>query len=133
MRRVWRPLTLVLVTAAFVAGCSGDTVGVDDLDGDVVDLTGQEVVTVDVRDNVFEPERIAISAGTEVRWENRGRTPHNVVAADEGAFEDIPVSDLQPGDEASRTFDEPGAYPYFCSLHGTATRGQIGEIIVVGD
>lgn len=130
------PVVLVLLLAA-LTGCtdsndSGESAPDGDAsDADFVDLTGQDEVTIDVRDNVFDPERVLVSPGTEVRWENRGRTPHNVVASEEGAFEDVPVDQLQPGDEATRAFDEPGSYPYFCSLHGTADRGQVGELRVV--
>lgn len=141
MERPSSAIVALIIAVTALVGCAddgGDTgsagaAGGGDASSDeeFVDLTGEDVVTIDVRDNVFVPERVLVSAGTEVRWENRGRTPHNVVAADEGAFEDVPVDALQPGDEAARTFDDPGDYPYFCSLHGTATRGQIGELRVV--
>lgn len=134
-------LTLIVFTAGLAAcaddedpdgGGAGEGATQDEVsDEGFVDLRGEDVITIDVRDNVFEPEQVLISPGTEVRWENRGRTPHNVIPADEGAFEDVPVDELQPGDEAFRTFDDPGDYPYFCSLHGTATRGQTGELRVV--
>ena len=28
-------------------------------------------------------------------------------------------------------FDEPGEYPYYCTLHGTETAGMVGTIRVV--
>jgi len=140
MKRPWAALVTLILVAIPLAGCATDgdatpsaagSDGTTVSDEEFVDLTGEDVVTIDVRDNVFVPERALISAGTEVRWENRGRTPHNVIAADEGAFEDVPVQELQPGDVAVRSFDDAGDFPYFCSLHGTATRGQIGELRVV--
>lgn len=72
------------------------------------------------------------SAGTELTWTNQGRNEHNVRPAIEGAFDSISAASLAvKGDSASRLFAEPGDYPYFCSLHGTATNGQTGRIIVV--
>lgn len=131
MKHPLAALVVLLVVLTGAVACAEDGDAAADLSDEFVDLTGQAEVTIDVRDNVFDPERVLVSPGTEVRWENRGRTPHNVIASEEGAFEDVPVDELQPGDEATRVFDEPGSYPYFCSLHGTATRGQIGELRVV--
>ncbi len=125
-------LVSLCAVAALATACSDDAPSAEEALADgFVDMTGEEVVTIDVLDNVFEPERVVVSEGTEVRWENRGRTPHNVIASEEGAFDDVPVAEMQPGDVAVRTFDDAGAYPYYCSLHGTPERGQIGEIRVV--
>jgi plastocyanin len=52
---------------------------------------------------------------------------------EDGAFEPIEIADLQPGDASSITFDEPGEYPYYCSLHGTTTKGMVGAIRVLGE
>ena len=30
----------------------------------------------------------------------------------------------------SHVFDQPGTYAYFCTIHGTATAGMIGTIVV---
>jgi plastocyanin len=32
----------------------------------------------------------------------------------------------------SHVFTEPGEYPYYCTAHGTKTRGMIGKIVVTG-
>ena len=95
------------------------------------DLTGQTEVEVTVRDNSFVKQYIEITAGTTVTFSNRGRTQHNVLPAIDDSFEGIQVKDLEPGMEATLTFDEPGEYPYYCSLHGTKTKGMIGGIKVV--
>jgi plastocyanin len=74
---------------------------------------------------------IEVSPGTTVTFSNRGRTEHNVLPAIDGSFEPIQIAQLKPGMEATITFDEPGDYPYYCSLHGTKTKGMIGGIRVV--
>lgn len=73
----------------------------------------------------FIPKELTIPAGTTVRWvmEDTG-TFHFVVqgaprAADDPAFESIR---LDPGDDYTYTFDEPGTYTYHCSNHSVAMR-----------
>lgn len=97
------------------------------------DETGATEVDVTARDNTYMPQYIEIDAGTTVTFTNRGRVEHNVLPVEDGAFEPIEIADLQPGDASSITFDEPGEYPYYCSLHGTTTKGMVGAIRVLGE
>jgi len=97
-----------------------------------LDLSGMDQVALDIQDNAFTQRVVVVSAGTEITWTNQGRNEHNVRPAVEGAFEPISTLDLaQKGDSASLVFDTAGDFPYFCSLHGTATNGQTGRVIVV--
>lgn len=105
---------------------SEDTIPVPD---ELEDLTGQSTVTVSVRDNVFEPRNIRVDAGTEIIFELVGRNAHNVLPGVEGMFPEITDPDLVAGD-ASLVVDAPGNLPYYCSLHGTATIGMTGFIVV---
>ncbi len=98
---------------------------------DFKDLTDQTEVTVRAQDNTFIAAYITVKAGTTVTWTNRGRTEHNVLPVVDGAFAPIEVDDLEPGMSASITFDEPGDFPYYCSLHGTKTKGMVGAVRVV--
>jgi len=100
-------------------------------EGDVVSETGESEVTVDAVDNNFKPEYIEIKKGTKVNFVNDGRNVHNVLPVAEDAFTEIPADDFDPGDEGAVTFDEVGDFPYYCSLHGTPTKGMIGGIRVV--
>jgi plastocyanin len=79
-------------------------------------------------DDFFQPEVLRVEIGTTVEWYNRGRNPHNIVAED-GSFTS-PI--LERGDEFEHTYDAPGLFPFFCSLHGSAGVGMSG-IIAVGD
>jgi plastocyanin len=97
------------------------------------DETGATEVAIVARDNAFLPQYIEIDPGTTVVFTNRGRVDHNVLPVVEGAFTPIEIEDLEPGEVASITFDEPGEYPYYCSLHGTTTRGMVGAIRVLGE
>ncbi|HEY8527085.1 MAG TPA: plastocyanin/azurin family copper-binding protein [Acidimicrobiales bacterium] len=80
-------------------------------------------------DNTFRPENAQVPAGTEVVWTNRGRTEHNVLSV-EGEDWGVEVEDFQPGASYSHTFEEPGVYRYYCSLHGTEDAGMIGTLVV---
>jgi plastocyanin len=70
-------------------------------------------VTVDVVDNDFAPRHLTIKSGATVTWRFEGNAVHDVTD-DGGAFR----SDrLRHGDAYVRTFDEPGTYHYYCTLH----------------
>lgn len=60
-----------------------------------------------------------------------GSTPHNVVPVKESVFERIPDSALDEG-PVTLVLEDSGDYPLFCSIHGTATFGQTGYVVVAG-
>ena len=101
------------------------------------DLTGSTQVTVVVTDNAFTDRIILVSPGTEVAWVNEGRNAHNVRPAAAGPgpgwFAAVAAGPLADGGSGSVTFDGGGDFPYFCSFHGTARRGQRGSVIVVAN
>ncbi len=134
------PLICVAVVAiSLAAACSssGDSSGSDGDSkitvpaADWVDETGKGSITIITKDNNFTPEYVKVSPGTKIVFDNKGRTAHNVIPSVKDQFESIPVDDLQPGDKATLVIDDAGEYPYYCSLHGTKTKGMIGGIEVV--
>ena len=98
-------------------------------DDKVVDLRGQARVEIEIRDNVFEARRFRVDPCTEIVFVNRGANPHNVVPAAEGAFPKIEQNALTAAPQAL-VVTAPGDYPFYCSIHGTPTRGQTGYLIV---
>lgn len=100
------------------------------------DMTGQAAVTIDAVDNNFEPQYIEISPGTAVTFKNDGRNSHNVVPVGDSGIQEIPTDEFEPGTEtkvtldSKATFDEPGDYRYYCTLHGTTNKGMVGAIRV---
>jgi plastocyanin len=130
---------IVLLGAFGLAGCGDDDpeqateepTSEEGAPADVEDLTGEATITVEVPDNSFSPPDVAIDAGTEVTWSNIGRNEHNVTPNEEGAFEGVSTEDFQPGTDYSTTFDEPGIYGYYCTIHGAPGAGQVGSITVV--
>jgi plastocyanin len=63
----------------------------------------------------FDPGTIEVVGGTKVVWSNDDSERHTVTA-EGGAFGSVP---LGRGATFSFTFDEPGAYAYFCAIHPT--------------
>ena len=90
--------------------------------------TAEPAEDVQMLDNVFGPSVVRVPVGGTVEWSNEGRSLHNVTA-DDGSFAS---ADLGPGGRFDRTFPTGGAFPYFCSLHGTPGAGMTG-VVLVGD
>ena len=67
----------------------------------------------------FDPERIEIQAGQTVTWTNEDNFTHTVQVDGQ---EDHKV---ERGDNVSITFDEPGTYPYVCTLHRMDMEGEV--------
>lgn len=95
------------------------------------DRSAEAKPEVDAVDNLFKPPYIIVKAGTTVTFRNDGRNNHNVFPAVKGAFEPLETDAFEPGTDATITFDEPGDYPYYCTLHGTTTKGMVGAVRVV--
>ena len=80
--------------------------GGDDAEADVD-------TNVKIVDFAYEPDDINAVAGEPVLWRNDGQAPHTVT------FVEGPTSsNIEPGGEYIRTFEDAGEYPYFCKIHG---------------
>jgi plastocyanin len=115
---------LVLLGVVFVlSGCGGDDTAVE----------------IRMLDNGFAPAVVEVGAGQTVRFVNRGRVEHNAIAAD-GSWsteETFGAFLMDPGVATEIVFDQPGVYPYYCSLHATQDaegewQGMVGTLIVGG-
>src|SRR4051794_11680069 len=69
--------------------------------------------TVQVVDFAFEPGTLTVPVGATVTWTNTGSRPHTVTA-DDGSFDS---GRLDPGEQFSQTFDQPGTFTYHCGFH----------------
>ncbi len=133
--RVRAVLSLV-VALLFVPACgsssgkSASTPGSTVDPASYTDKTAARTVTIDARDDLFTPQYTKISAGTTVVFENAGRNQHNVISVG-GSFHDIGTDAFAPGAKVPVTFDKVGTYDFYCSLHGSATAGMRGSLLVV--
>ena len=93
---------------------------------------GTATATITAIDNNFEAQTTTVTAGTTITFENGGRNTHNVVpegdpkATTWGALD----AAFAPKATYSHTFDTPGTYVYYCTIHGTPSAGMFGTIIV---
>lgn len=69
----------------------------------------------------FGPQTLTIPAGATVTWTNRDDIPHTAVS--DGVFKS---KAMDTDEKFSHTFEKPGTYAYYCSLHPKMT----GKIIV---
>lgn len=81
-------------------------------------LTGQasaEEASVTIDNFAFTPATITVSVGSTVTWTNHDDIPHTVVDAD--APKTVKSAALDTDETYKRSFNSPGTYHYFCSLH----------------
>ena len=84
------------------------------------------VATIELRAAAFEPENVTVAAGAAVRWSNIDGFDHTVTAgAPDAPAEGVFRSELAAGDTFQRTFDEAGAFPYFCEIHPVNMTGTV--------
>ncbi len=111
--------------------------------GPVVDMTGKNQVSMQIINTNkntsgwdFQYTNIRIKVGTTVTWTNVSSAPHTVVSGQgtpDGKFDSTKTSPVLAQGNAgnssvfSFTFNTPGTYPYYCSLHPT----MVAQIIVV--
>lgn len=128
-----RAVAATLVAAVVLGACGGDddegTTTPDDTTP--VSLVEGVEVAVSSIDNTFRPDEIEVAAGTEVVWTNDGRNDHNVLPVEGDAW-GVEADAFAPDDEYRYRFTEPGTYAYYCSLHGTTTKGMVGTVVVTG-
>ena len=120
MRRLRAALLLPALASLAIAGAG---CGDDDDSGDA----GATEVEATIKTFMYEPDPLEVAAGTTVTWTNEDDIEHTVTAGKEGSPGDGFDERLDgAGTTAEVTFDEPGTYAYFCSLHA----GMDGTVIV---
>jgi Icc protein len=77
---------------------------------------------VEVDNFSFTPAMAAVAAGATVTWTNRDDVPHNIVSTEQKFKSPV----LDTDEQFSHTFDAPGTYKYFCSIHPRMT----GQVVV---
>jgi plastocyanin len=68
----------------------------------------------------FAPASIDVAPGTAVTWTNHDNFTHSVQV--QGQSE---VHMLRSGESTQISFDQPGTYPYVCTLHTQNMRGTV--------
>src|SRR5579862_6733447 len=78
--------------------------------------------TISIREFMFSPTSLTVTAGTTVHWKNLDGEPHTVRGV-EANFRSDP---LDQNDTFAFKFAQPGTYRYVCSIHPQ----MFGTIIV---
>jgi plastocyanin len=112
MRSLWVLLTLVVTLALPLMSLQAASVV----------RAQEETVTVEVGVDGFSPQEVTVPAGTTVVWTNGGSSLESVVA-DDGSFDSFR---LDPGEQFTFTFTEPGEVTYSSTFGSGAT----GTVIV---
>jgi plastocyanin len=88
-----------------------------------------ETKNVTIKDFVFEPKTITVTAGDTITWTNEGPAPHTASADEAEGFDS---GNMDKGATFSELFDEVGTFAYYCKYHGSkGGSGMAGSIIVV--
>ena len=78
--------------------------------------------TIVVKNFMFMPMSLTVTAGSTVTWSNQDQEPHTVVS-DTGLFRS---SAIDTNESFSFKFDQPGTYHFMCSIHPQ----MVGTIVV---
>jgi len=89
-------------------------------DGTSAAAAGDRQVLVD--NFRFAPAMTTVAAGMTVTWTNHDDVPHNIVSTEKKFASPV----LDTGERFAHTFEAPGAYQYYCSLHPR----MVGQIVV---
>ena len=116
-------IAVALATAAVgFSACGGD-------DGDNAGSEPAAATNVTVKTFMFEPDPLRVEAGTKVTWTNEDAAVHTVTTGPRGRPDGRVDGKLEKsGGTFSATFDKPGTYRYFCSLHSGP--GMEAELVV---
>ena len=85
--------------------------GADTSGAEVTQGTTQE--PVQIRDFAFTPGNLQVPTGATISWTNYDSAPHSATAED-GTWD---TGLLDKNQRTSVTFDTPGDYAYYCTVH----------------
>ncbi len=121
--------SLGIIVAGLLVGAGGmalahDMAGMDGMASPPVQVAAAEPNTVTIDNFAFGPQVLTVALGTTVTWINHDDEPHTVVNA--GTPRLFKSGALDTDDTFTFTFDKPGTYEYFCSIHPHMT----GTVVV---
>lgn len=72
---------------------------------------------IEIKDFSFQPKLVTVPVGARVVWVNKDEEPHTIVSTDKTFLSKA----LDTDDTFAFTFNKPGTYEYFCSVHPRMT------------
>ena len=85
---------------------------------------GSKLNKIEIKDFMFNPQKITVKSGEKITWINHDEEPHTVVSVGK-KFQKSPALDTDQ--EYSITAGAPGTYEYFCSVHPKMTATIVVE------
>ena len=116
-------LAIVMMSIAVLTAACGGSEAATSTDAPTT-TAGLAEVNVSIASFAFGPDVVTVPAGTTVTWTNDEGAVAHTTTSDDGLWDS---ATLQPGDQFSFTFDEPGTYTYFCSIHPSMTATIVVE------
>jgi plastocyanin len=120
---------IAMVAALAAAGCGSSEPGPPSGAGSADAMVTTKLLS-------FEPKKLTVTAGTTVTWDVGDAIAHTVTTGTFTVGGDGLRTDAQPdgtidlplakGKSIRFTFDKPGTYIYYCSVH----KGMHGEVNV---
>ncbi len=92
------------------------------LDEEMTRAAGPNTREVIIDNFSFAPAAASVPVGATVTWTNKDDVPHNIVSTAQGFRSPA----LDTDGQFSHTFEQPGTFAYYCSLHPKMT----GHIVV---
>jgi len=123
MRYTLKPIhggILIVVLIAFITVCGCTSYGPSTTTPATTLTQVLGATTVNIENFAFNPASIAVPKGTTVTWVNQDTTDHQIVNDAQGTIAQgalFTSNSLPKGASYSFKFDNPGTYPYHCSIH----------------
>jgi plastocyanin len=109
----------VVVPVVVMAANDWDMSGMWDMHGrgrntsDSPTVQGGSAANVRIEGFAFQPGNLEVPVGATVTWTNEDSAPHDATARDA----DWQTERLSEAESDTLTFDTPGEYEYYCSIH----------------
>jgi plastocyanin len=111
---------LIVVLIAFIAVCGCTSYGPSTTTPATTQTQVPGATVVNIQNFAFNPASITVPKGTTVTWVNQDTANHEIVNDAQGSIAQgasFTSNSLPKGASYSFKFDNPGDYPYHCSIH----------------
>ena len=121
-------LAVALLVAAAACGSGGSSYSTSPNPNPSPSPSGR-TVSPTMSGSAFHPAADTVAAGSSVTWTNQDGFNHTIASVP-GSGESFASGAVPGGTSFSHTFNTPGTYTYYCTIHGTPTAGMRGVIVV---
>jgi plastocyanin len=125
MKKMFLVAAVVAIAATACSSSADDANEVTTSSGGAVTTTvGSSDAAVSVKEFAFSPGTITVAAGTAVTWTNNETGVAHTTTSDDGVWNS---QTIQPGEDFTTVFADPGTFTYFCSIHPSMTATIVVE------